>query len=400
MKTREWPYDGSCEADVHRAAGWRPVPINEYILKIESRCNLNCDYCYVYNMGDESWRSAPRMMSFDIAKRAAERIRDHAVRHDMPRIGLSFHGGEPLLHGLDPIRRYVSIFTEVLAPVEAEFSLQTNATLVTPEIAKGLHELGIRVGVSIDGDEDGNRHRLDLGGKSTYARVVAGIDRLRDHPDVLQGILAVIDIRNPPLATYEALRALDLKSIDFLLPHGTWEKTPPLKNGRRGTGQPAPYGDWLATIYSEWAADDDRPRVRIFDDMIHLLLGGESAFEMLGLSPARLAVVESNGDLELVDHIGITYDGAAETVVNVLTHPVDALLEHPGVVARQIGEKALHDDCVSCELKELCGGGLITHRYDPDGGFKNPSVYCSDLYRLFSVIHDDLVRRIEAPQSA
>lgn len=392
---REWPYDGTCDAEVHRSAGWRPTPINEFILKVESRCNLNCDYCYVYNMGDESWRSAPRMMSFDIARRAAERIRDHALANGIPRVGLSFHGGEPLLHGLKPIQRYVEVIKQTLGSVEAEFSMQTNATLVTAEIASGLSDLGIRVGVSLDGDEQGNSHRLDLGGKQSFSRTVRGIDELKRFSGLLQGILAVIDIRNNPVATYSFLRSLDLKSIDFLLPHGTWDTPPPFKNSARGVDQPAPYGAWLADVYAVWSDDADRPRVRIFDDMIHMLLGGESAFEMLGLGPARLAVIESNGDLELVDHIGITYDGAAETVANVLTHEVDALLSHPGVVARQIGEKALHPECISCELKDTCGGGLITHRFASEGGFKNPSVYCSDLFFLFRTIRADLERRIE-----
>ncbi|MEU9838708.1 hypothetical protein AB0C69_05725, partial [Actinomadura sp. NPDC048032] len=36
------------------------LPFREFILKIHSRCNLACDYCYVYEMGDQSWRDQPR----------------------------------------------------------------------------------------------------------------------------------------------------------------------------------------------------------------------------------------------------------------------------------------------------------------------------------------------------
>ena len=31
--------------------------INEFIVKVSSRCNLNCTYCYEYNLGDDSWKS-------------------------------------------------------------------------------------------------------------------------------------------------------------------------------------------------------------------------------------------------------------------------------------------------------------------------------------------------------
>ena len=32
--------------------------IDTVLLKVASRCNLDCSYCYVYNMGDEAWRAA------------------------------------------------------------------------------------------------------------------------------------------------------------------------------------------------------------------------------------------------------------------------------------------------------------------------------------------------------
>ena len=34
-------------------------PINEFVIKVASRCNLDCDYCYEYNTGDNTWKSMP-----------------------------------------------------------------------------------------------------------------------------------------------------------------------------------------------------------------------------------------------------------------------------------------------------------------------------------------------------
>ena len=108
---RQWPFDGSCEYDHLVSTGWRPSPLNEFIFKIESRCNLNCDYCYVYNLGDESWRSAPRFMTPAIAAAAARRIREHAQAHGVTGVGVSFHGGEPLLRGIRPLRELFRTIT-------------------------------------------------------------------------------------------------------------------------------------------------------------------------------------------------------------------------------------------------------------------------------------------------
>lgn len=392
---RQWPFDGSCDYDLLVSSGWKPSPLNEFIFKIESRCNLNCHYCYVYNLGDESWRRAPRFMKPDIARAAASKIRNHADKHGVESVGISFHGGEPLLRGVEPVRRLFDVISHELRDLQAEYSLQTNATLVTEEIATELAAMGLRVGVSLDGDEEGNHHRLDRAGRSSYARTVRGAKTLARHDGLLQGALAVIDVSSDPVRTYRAIADCGFRSVDFLFPHGTWELLPPGKSANdRTPTAPAPYAEWLLQIYRVWADDRHRPRIRIFDDVIHLLLGGQQSFETLGISPARLAVVEADGGLELVDHVGVTYEGAAETGMNVLTHEVDDLLRHPGVTSRQIGKAGLPKQCLDCRMVDTCGGGLITHRFDEANGFLNPTVYCSDLFALVDAIDRDLKARI------
>ena len=34
-------------------------PLAWIVLKIVQPCNLNCTYCYVYNRGNDSWKSRP-----------------------------------------------------------------------------------------------------------------------------------------------------------------------------------------------------------------------------------------------------------------------------------------------------------------------------------------------------
>ena len=39
---------------------WATTTLREFIVKVHSRCDLSCDYCYMYEMADQSWRSRPR----------------------------------------------------------------------------------------------------------------------------------------------------------------------------------------------------------------------------------------------------------------------------------------------------------------------------------------------------
>ena len=50
-----------------RGAGHEPVPFQQFIVKVHSRCNLSCSYCYVYEMADQAWRQQPKRMTRPIA---------------------------------------------------------------------------------------------------------------------------------------------------------------------------------------------------------------------------------------------------------------------------------------------------------------------------------------------
>src|SRR5581483_2849972 len=78
----EWP--ASLDVSSLLATGWRPLPFREFIVKVHSRCDLSCDYCYMYEMADQSWRSQPRSMSAETAELTARRIGEHAVAHELP----------------------------------------------------------------------------------------------------------------------------------------------------------------------------------------------------------------------------------------------------------------------------------------------------------------------------
>jgi len=96
----EWPI-GRLDVQELTRNGWRPVPIGQFILKIHSRCNLACTYCYIYEMNDQSWRGRPRRMTEQTLEAAAERIRQHVVAHRLDQLEIVLHGG----NHFSPVRR-------------------------------------------------------------------------------------------------------------------------------------------------------------------------------------------------------------------------------------------------------------------------------------------------------
>jgi uncharacterized protein len=387
----EWPFTLDVPALI--AQGWQPVPFREFIIKIHSRCDLSCDYCYMYEMVDQSWRSQPRRMSVEVAEAIAQRIGEHARQHRLPDVRLILHGGEPLLAGPELIWSLVEATRKAAGPeVRVHTGIQTNGVGLTESFLTLFAELGVRVGVSLDGGPDEqDRHRRFASGRGSYPAVAAALRLLRQpqYRHLFGGLLCTIDVRNDPIATYEALAAFEPPAIDFLLPHGTWDAPPP---GRTPAWQETPYADWLIAIFDHWYRNP-RTRVRLFDEIIRLILTGKSSGESVGLAPSTMVVIETDGSVEQADSLKATYAGATLTGLHVNRDQFDAALMLPSMAARQIGVRALAAQCRSCPIHQVCGGGQYTHRYRSGSGFANPSVYCPDLMRL--IRHVDAVVRAD-----
>jgi uncharacterized protein len=392
----EWP--ATLDVPALISQGWQPTPFREFIIKIHSRCDLSCDYCYMYEMADQSWRSQPRRMSMEVAETIAERVGEHARTHQLRDITLILHGGEPLLAGQQLIWSLIAATRKAAGPeVRVDVGVQTNGVGLTDSYLRLFDDLGVRIGVSMDGGAaEHDRHRRFASGRGSHAAVAAGLQRLRQprYRHLFSGLLCTVDVRNDPITTYESLAAYEPPMIDFLLPHGTWDAPPP----GRVPGRPdTPYADWLISVFDRWY-HDPRTRVRLFDDIIRLILTGESVGESVGLAPSTMVVIATDGSVEQVDSLKATYEGATTTGLRVTVDPLDAALLLPGMAAQQIGVLALAAECRGCPIRQVCGGGQYAHRYRAGNGFANPSIYCPDLMRLIGhveeVVRADLSARL------
>jgi uncharacterized protein len=368
-----------------RRAGHEPVPFQQFILKVHSRCNLSCSYCYVYEMADQAWRNQPKRMTRPVAAKVVARIAEHADQHDLPSVEVILHGGEPLLAGPEWLAE-LSGLLRAQVPAQVNIGVQTNGTMLRPPMLEMLKDLGIRVGVSLDGDAEATgRHRVYANGRNSFDDVADGLSLLGSpaYRESYGGILCTIDPSNDPVATFESLLKFNPPAIDLLLPHANWSCPPP------GSG----YADWLIAVFERWySAPVEETRIRIFAELIQLILGQPGGVEGLGLQPSTLIVVETDGAIKQLDSLSSTYPDAAETGRHVFTDSFDAALEHPTTVARQIGTAALSPQCQACAVMEICGGGLYAHRFRSGEGFRNPSVYCADLIRLITYVSERVSR--------
>jgi uncharacterized protein len=321
-------------------------------------------------------------MSRSVIDNVAFRIGEHAANHDISEMDIVLHGGEPLLAGPAVITHAVrAIRTALGRHRRANFSIQTNGLLLDDDFLKLFDKLDLTVGLSLDGDREMNdRHRRQADGSGSYSKTAAAASLLSRYPRLFGGILSVIDLRNDPVRAYEALARFGPPVIDFLLPHGNWSAPPP----ERPATDTAPYADWLIAAFDHWyQAPGPSTSVRLFEEIMSLLLGGSSRTEDVGLSPVTVVVVESDGDIVLSDVLRSSADAIG---LNVSRDSFDAALRTPRAAAVQARAATLSAQCKACPVGRVCGGGLYAHRYRAENGFDNPSVYCADLYRLITHI--------------
>ena len=362
-----------------------PVSISQYVLKVASRCDLACNHCYVYEHPDQSWRAKPKFITQSIARQAAKRISEHAEAHQLTTVHVVLHGGEPLLLRRDRLRGILNALRSSIDPVASlDLRIHTNGVLLDKGLCALFAEYDVQVGVSLDGDRAANDlHRLFSDGRSSYPQVRQALSLLRrpEYRHLYAGILCTVDLRNDPIAVYEALRAEAPPRIDLLLPHATWALPP-----HRPPDTDTPYAAWLGRIHARWLADGRPLPIRFFDSLRGAWEGRPSGSEAAGLDPVDLLVIETDGTWEQADSLKTAFDGAPATGLDIFSHSVDEAAACPGVVSRQGGLAALCRTCRECPVVRACGGGLYAHRYSHENGFDNPSVYCNDLKKLIPLV--------------
>ena len=286
------------------------VSVSQYVLKVSSRCDLACDHCYVYEHADQSWRYKPKTITAATADQAARRIREHAEAHQLAKVHVVLHGGEPLLLGHDGLRTVISTLRSSIDPVtrlDLENPHQWRPPRRGPVRAvRRLRRTGGRVtGWRPHGERPapavrraGRAAIRRCGGRSPCCRKP-------EYRHLYAGILCTVDVENDPIAVYEALLAEAPPRLDLLLPHATWDHPP-----HRPPGTRTPYAAWLGRIHSRWVADGRPVPIRFFDSLLAAWEGRPSGSEAAGLDPVDLLVIETDGSWEQADSLKTAFENA------------------------------------------------------------------------------------------
>jgi uncharacterized protein len=375
------------------------IPFHSYIFKIASRCNLNCTYCYVYNLGDSTWKDQPKYISEKTFRVACQKIREHCEFHSKNHISIAFHGGEPLLIGITRLNQLGEIIKTELIDynIKVDLGMQTNGLLFTEEIGDFFLKYNGSIGVSIDGPPEVNDlYRIDHKGKGSSKLLEKKLKLITSekYKSIFRGILGVINVDTNPIEVLNYFMSFNPPMIDLLFPDDNYDRKP---NGKEVDINSTKIADWLSQIFDAWFYREGETKIRVLENIVKLLLGGNSNVESIGTSPIDFIFIEANGDIEILDTLKSSFNGATKINHNVHKSSFNEVAQHSAVISRQLGIDVLCNTCKECSIVNICGGGYLPNRYASENKFDNPSVYCSDLKKIISHIDECVAKEFLTP---
>lgn len=364
--------------------------VSEFVIKVASRCNLNCKYCYMYNLADTTWQSQPKFISDEVYEHLLERIVAHARVHNLNSISLVLHGGEPLLCGADRIDWFFSQAERVLCSNRIKLTLgaQSNGLLLSKDIGEVFKKHNARVGISLDGlPGKGDSNRVDRQGRPSGHRLEKVLNDFLEegYREQFGGFLTVVDPLQDPIELFRYLAAFQPESIDFRFPLTHHSHGATANNGSSGS-----FSRFYRAIFTELLKSKQKIQIRFLDAIVRGLVQNKDAGRVLGNQELGVAVIETNGEYELVDNLKALGNGLTKSSLNVFRNSLDEFVAFRDKWIERSKVFNLPDVCSTCNLRKICQGGFYIHRYSQSAGFNNPSIFCSDLKALIPYMHQQL----------
>ena len=354
-----------------------PRPFGFVLVKLASRCNIKCTYCYWFR--DAEVYNKPPVLTPEAEDTFCLRLEEHIRAFALPIFLLVFHGGEPLLF---PKRRFAAL-QKKLNEIERRTGcvikrgVTTNAILVDDEWIELFKAYDIGVSISLDGPAEINdKYRVDFKGRGTLAQTLEGFERLRT-AGLDPGLISVCNADTDPERVLAFVAGdLGMKQFDILPPDATH------------ADNPAPIADYFIKLFDVWLDKYAAQGVRIdtLDAMIRGLAGRLSLSDTIGLGPIDTVTLMPDGSLEPLDVLRIAGNGSTASKTHVNSHAIQDVVHDP--VWREAFEAStsLCETCQKCEYLDACGGGHLAQRWSAERRFDNPSVYCESWKRIFAHI--------------
>lgn len=384
--------------DALRISG--PMAFNIMIKPAGSLCNLDCHYCYYLDKAEIYGGYEPRM-SLDMLETC---IREYIAANDVPEVTFNWHGGEPLVMGLDFYRKAVELERKYAGDKIIHNTLQTNGTLLNYDIASFFRDNDFLVGVSIDGPRDiHDKYRKDKGGAPTFDKVLRGIETLYRTGTQFNTMTTVNKAsEGRGMEVYNFLKSVGSRYMQFMpvlehIKYPVGSNGKPRKGARPYIVEPSTegaeiamwsvssmaFGKFMCDIFDYWVRNDvGQYFVNQFDAALACWCGAQPGTCVYAETCGGNSIIEHNGDVYCCDHFVYPEYKLGNIAGTDLREMMNSPVQTKFGISKRNG---LPKKCIRCRYAFACHGECPKHRFNrTESGETGLNALCDGYYKFYS----------------
>ena len=343
------------------------------IIKLTERCNYACEFCRY-----SKHRQTDDGISEKLVKKIILESHDYNVQNGLINMNVIFHGGEPLLYGA---KRLLALLDDISNSITdgfvIDYSIQTNASLISDEWIQIFKKYDFNVGISLDGPISLNGHF----GSNQDSAVDNAINayHIMKKEKIHCGFLSVITDKHLDELTefFDFYMKNKIESIGLCYCYNKFDGD---------SVDPVELGQWLIKLYDLYFNAPYRISIREFDMVTRRVLKHphnecsmscrESCGSYITLTPKGL--------IEFCDDYDLDY-GRKNAIGDLNNNSLTEIISSEKYQkAKAASIEILYRKCKKCEVFELCRCGCP--RSDTNG----ENYFCD----TFKIIYPHIQKKV------
>lgn len=289
-----------------------------------------------------------------------------------------FHGGEPLLIPVMQYRRCIDDLLSRNPDMNFTMNIQTNGTILNPEIISLMKDFNIKPGISLDGMKRiHDSQRRDVNGNATYDRIMASIRTLKAN-GIRVSLLMVL--------TRESLNA-DLSYLKDFADMNLPIKINPLYSAGEAVKHPesflrsGEYADFMIRAFEYIIGNNIHVSLMPVEYVIQAVIND--------CTPRGCIFSERCHDSFIcVNHDGNIYPCGryADDKMNLLGNIHEGISESGHEILNRLKVSRIRVECIECSYRKFCNGGCTAMN----------GMMCNDYKKFLDYLYADGLRKYKS----
>lgn len=326
------------------------------------------------------------MFDLSFAKRLINQIKQVLQETPRKKLTIIWHGGEPMLWGIENYRAIFAYMQQELGGYEVQNSMQTNLSLINDDWIDLFLQYNVRVGFSLDGMADvHNKQRVGIHGEPTFERIIANYHRCKQCGMHIGCI--VVGSKKHIGRIAELYQFMRNEGINFKF-------NPLFQSGEAQNNMdeygitPDEYAQMAIELFDLWYNDQksEIAESNFVEIASNIATGKPSGCMFSKNCQDNFMAIAPTGDVmpcgRFCDDDLLCYSYGnlhKESLVDIVSH-----IKKSEIYKR--AEYIAESECVRCKWYHICHGGCLHEGFLSSGDYKQKSFLCSAYKLIFAHI--------------